>query len=146
MPRTVVFQSSLAGIITPAERPEEAKQDAVAWGASLTVNAGDMVAVKAADKLCYPYAVGGAGGLGVAVAISMYSFKTGTDGKPILNADSVTPDYLHIPNHTAPIWQRGTFELADFKIAGVAATEAEVRTAFGTDRIVTEPNGFLRII
>jgi len=147
MPRPVIFQTSLAQIFTPAERPEDANQDAVAWSASITVVGGDMIAQRTSTKLCERYAVAGGDGTGAAVGFAIYPFMTGADGKPIIGADTAVPSYLlGGGHHTAPIWQRGTFDLAEIRIGGVApATFAQVATAFGASRVVQEPNGFVRV-
>lgn len=58
---TLIEEWSQADILTPAQQPGDARPDAVAWGANLTVRAGQAVGIKTSDKKAYPY-----GGIGVA--------------------------------------------------------------------------------
>ena len=50
----------LTQICQPAQLPGDARQEAVRWGANLTITRGQAIGVKTADGLCYPFAAGSA--------------------------------------------------------------------------------------
>ena len=143
MPRTVIEQWDPSDILQPVQRPEDARQDAVAWGPNLTISAGDMIAVKTTDNLCYRYANGGANGLGTPKGFAMYSFKTDANGKVIYGGNS-TPDIRNGMNATSPIWIGGIFDPTELKLGGVAfANAAAVIAEWATVRALHQ--GFVSI-
>ena len=119
-------------ICQPAQKPGDARPNAVAWGANLSVSAGDVIAVKTADSLCYPAVVGGTGGLGVGVGFSMYTFQTDASGRVFFGSGGTNESWGNTPFTTAPIWESGTFFPAQLKISGSssAATVANLQTLF----------------
>jgi hypothetical protein len=142
--RTIIETFDMSAIVTPAQQPDRAAIDALQFNINLTVLAGDMIAIRTDNNLADRYAVGGANGTGVASYISKYSFKTDANGQ-VYFGDTNTPSLRQGPFSTAPCWKSGVFEPADVKIAGVAATAAQIDTAFGT-KTRKLANGFVDIM
>lgn len=145
MPLGPFTQFDPSDILVPAQRPEDARQDAIQFGPNLTFVKGDMIAISTVDKKAYRYAVGGANGLAVAKAIAMYSFRTDTNGMVYFGTEAPGYHPQVAPSHTAPGWLTGIFAPGDIKIAGVAATFSQVSTAFQT--LARElHNGFIKVL
>jgi hypothetical protein len=103
---------SQANILQPKQRPEDARQDAGAFGASLTLAKGTVVGKKTADNKLYAYASGNADGTQNPVGFLMYSIATDASGN-IYYGDSAVATEFNPPHETAAFWQSGIFDTAD---------------------------------
>jgi hypothetical protein len=121
---TTIEQFSLADILTPAQRPEDARQNAVIFGPNLTILKGTFLGKKTADQKMYAYVNGAGDGTQVPSAIAMYTFKTDANGLAYLG-DSTTVSTRNGPWTTMPVWESGVFDPNEL---GVAALVAEVDT------------------
>lgn len=120
MPRATIEVWDPDQILMPFERPGDARQDAVVWGANLTVTFGDVVGRKTADNLFYTVTAATLGNFKGATCLAMYSFKTDADGKVIYDAVATPSVRAGGRFHTSPIWMTGVFKQTDIKINGVA--------------------------
>lgn len=98
--------------LQPKQRPEDARQDAGAFGVSLTLVKGTLLGKKTSDGLLYAYLDSLTDGRNVAVGILMYTIKTDSSGR-IFFSDSTDMSELNPPHQTAPYWQSGIFDTAD---------------------------------
>lgn len=128
MPTTLITQA-LDGI-QPAQRPEDARQDAMRFAASLTINKGQSVSVTTATGLGGALVPGGSGGAQNFVGISIYSFTTDTSGNVLFNG--TTAGFLNAPKNVAPIWSCGTFDPADITTKATPVAQVDTYTAAGT--------------
>lgn len=101
-----------ANILQPKQRPEDARQDAGAFGASLTLAKGTVLGKKTADNKLYTYVDANVDGTGVAVGFLMISIITDASGN-IFYGDSAVANETNPPHETAPFWQSGIFDTAD---------------------------------
>ena len=135
-------------MVAPKMRPDKARQNAGAWGASLTFKAGDLIGQKTSDKLLYRHVAGAVTdgiGDGAAKGVAPADFVTDANGRAFWG-DSLTERNAG-PSQTVYYWESDmVWDVADLKIGGAATTEAAVRTAFGAARVITLPNGFLHIL
>lgn len=99
-------------MLQPKQRPEDARQDAGAFGVSLTLAKGTVIGKKTSDGLLYAYNDALTNGTNVAVGILMYTIKTDSSGR-IFFSDSTDASELNPPHQTAPYWQSGIFDTAD---------------------------------
>lgn len=127
---TQIETRSLAGQLMPFRNPGDARQNAVAWAPDLTVKAGDVIAQRTTDNLTTLYVAAGANGTGVGRGVSMYDFFTDANGK-VYFGENATPSRLNPPFSTAPIWEKGIFQVSDLKVGGAATTATALETAFG---------------
>ncbi len=121
---TTIEQFDPSRMITPAKQPGDARQDALVFGASLTIAKGTFIGIKTSDKKGYAYAHGNADGTQVPKAIAMYDFTTDSNGL-VYFASSAVASVRAGPWTTAPVWKSGIFEPNDLV---TAATVAEVDT------------------
>ena len=99
-------------ILQPKQRPEDARQDAGAFGVSLTLVKGTVLGKKTSDGLLYAYNDSLTSGVNVAVGILMYTIKTDSTGR-IFFGDSTDASEVNVPHQTAPYWQSGIFDTGD---------------------------------
>ena len=121
-------------ILTPVQEPGDARQDAVAFGPSLTIRAGQSVAIKTADKKAYAFASGGADGTESWKGFSMYGFRTDASGK-VYFGDTATASYRTVPESTAPIWKSGIFDPMDITTDATLVAQVDTFTPGGTIEI-----------
>lgn len=98
--------------LQPKQRPEDARQDAGAFGASLTLDKGTIIGKRTSDGLLYAYDDTATNGQEVAKGILMYTIKTNSSGH-VFFSDSTDATELNPPHQTAPYWQSGIFDTAD---------------------------------
>ena len=140
----LIHTTSLAGILQPAQEPGDARQDAVQWTPSITVSAGDIIAIHSGTKKAIRYVAGGANETGIGKGLAMYSFVTDANGLVFISG-STTASPINTGDLTSPIWKTGIFDVGDVKIGGVAAVLADIETAFG-DRGFVMHNGFYKLL
>lgn len=104
-----------ANMLTPAQRPEDARQDAVAFGPNLTILKGTAVAIKASDKKAYPLNANATGGANEVQTVAI----TGT-----LSAGTWSISLGGV--ETGPIAYNGN----------TAAIQSALDAAFGSSQIV----------
>lgn len=98
--------------LQPKQRPEDARQDAGAFGASLTLAKGTIIGKRTADGLLVAYLDTATNGAQTAVGILMYTIKTNSSGQ-VFFSDSTDASELNPPHQTAPYWQSGIFDTGD---------------------------------
>ena len=124
--------------LTPAQYPDEARTEALPFGPSLTVVAGQTIAVSTTTNKGAPYANAGANGTGTAKGLSVYDFTTDANGKVMLGGQAgQVVDANTALSDTAPIFIAGTFDPND-----LTNFDAAAQTAMG-GRVIG--NGFIRI-
>ena len=109
---TTLQTYAMTNQLQPKQRPEDARQDAGAFGVSLTLVKGTMLGRKTSDGLLYAYNDALTSGVNVCVGILMYTIKTDSNGL-IFFGDSTDASELNPPHQTAPYWQSGIFDTAD---------------------------------
>lgn len=97
--------------LQPALWPEEAKTDAVAFGANLTIAKGTVLAMDSADGKFYAYT--DAGSYAVALGLAMYDFVTDADGNCYINGAAAAASLQNPPLLTLPMFVRGVFNPDD---------------------------------
>lgn len=119
----------LSNMLQPVQDPEDARQDAMAFGANLTVLAGTAVAVKTSDKKTYPMVPGASDGTQNFVGFSMYSFVTDANGQAYLGTSiTASPNYRQSPWSTMAVWVSGIFDPQDVQTVGGIAAEVDTFT------------------
>jgi hypothetical protein len=113
---TTMFQLlstfTAADILQPAQRPEDARQDAGAFGASLTLVKGTVIGKKTSDNKLYAYTDANTDGTGVAVGILMIQIVTDSSGNVFYGTSSAASE-TNPPHETAPFWQSGIFDTSE---------------------------------
>lgn len=99
-------------MLQPKQRPEDARQDAGAFAASLTLAKGTVIAKRTSDGLLIAYNDSLTNGGEVAKGILMYTIKTNSSGQ-VFFSDSTDASELNPPHQTAPYWQSGIFDTGD---------------------------------
>lgn len=129
MPTTLeTFQLNM---LQPAQRPEDARQDAIKLGVSLTLTKGQALSIKTADGLGYALAPGSSDGTQTAIGLCMYDLKTDANGK-IFFSDSATATWRTSPWTVAPYWVKGIFDPADITTKATPVKQVDTYTAAGT--------------
>jgi hypothetical protein len=128
MPATLVTQALNA--VQPVQRPEDARQDAVRFKASITLAAGQAVGIKTSTGLAEALVPGASDGTQNFVGISMYDFTTDASGNPMFNG--TTSSWINSAQNTAPIWVSGIFDPADLKTKATPVAEVDTFTPGGT--------------
>jgi hypothetical protein len=128
---TLIETFSEADILQPVQAPGDARQDAVAWGPSLTVRAGAAVGIKTSDKLAYPYDADLTNGRELCVGFSMYAFTTDADGK-VYYAETAAAGVRGGPWNTSPIWKGGIFDPEDLFTDPSPVAQVDTFTPGGT--------------
>ena len=135
---TAVETFDLSQILQPAQQPQDARQDAAQWGANLTILKGTWVAQKTSDKKLYAYVQGATTGLGAAIGLSMYSFRTDANGQCFLGTSGATATIRQSPFQTLPYWKSGIFDPNEL----VSAADATVTTNLSIRTLI---NGMIQI-
>jgi hypothetical protein len=150
MPTTL--ETYALNMLQPMQRPEDARQDAMKFAASLTVSKGQAVSVTTATALGSPLVPGATDGTQNFVGFSMYDFMTDANGK-VFFADTTTATWRNTPWTTAPIWVKGIFDPADLKTKATPVAEVDTFTPGGTittgdvnKLTYTAPDGTVTII
>jgi len=123
----ITLETWQLNMLQPAQYPNDARQDAVKPGVSLTVVKGQALAIKTADSLAYPLATAASDGTQNAIGFSMYDFKTDSNGK-VYFADSTTASWRNSAWDTAPYWKTGIFDPTDLTTNASGNAVAEVDT------------------
>lgn len=129
MPTTI--ETYALNMLQPAQRPEDARQDAMRFAASLTVRKGQAVSVTTATGLGGVLVPGGSAGAQNFVGFSMYDFMTDASQNVFLS-DSTTAGWRNSPLPTAPIWVNGIFDPADLSTKATPVAQVDTYTAAGT--------------
>lgn len=125
---TALEQFDLSQILQPVQNPQDARQDAVKWGASLTIARGQAIAIKTSDHLAYAFNPSASDGTQNFAGFSMYTLKTDANNLVYFGGVSTTPSYRLGPYMTAPIWTKGTFNPQDVSTNATGTAVAEVDT------------------
>lgn len=113
--------------ITPVENPQDARARAVKFKSSTTIARGTIVAKLDADGKFEAYTGSGTAGLQTAAGICMYDIKTDSSGNIFFGNDT-TASTINIPFQTAPIWESGTFLIAE--LSGWSGNESDITSDF----------------
>ncbi len=125
MPTTL--ETFALNMLQPAQRPEDARQDAMRMAASLTISKGQALSVTTATGLGGLLVPGGSGGAQNFVAFSMYDALTDASGN-VFFADSSTPSWRNTPRQVLPIWVAGIFDPSDLKTKATPVAEVDTFT------------------
>lgn len=135
-------------MLTPAQYPNDARQDAAAFGASLTILAGQALGRKTSDNLLYPLNTAASDGTQTFVGFSMYDIQTDASKNVYyLNGGTAAANFRQLPFSTAAIWVSGIFDPQDLITSTAGAATAEVITVTPTNPTtgdiytVEAPNG-----
>jgi hypothetical protein len=118
-------------MLQPIQRPEDARQDACKFAASLTITKGQAIGVATATGLGQQLVPGASDGTQNFVGFSMYDFLTDANGK-VFFSDSTGATWRSTPWTTAPIWVKGIFDPADLKTKATPVAEVDTFTPGGT--------------
>lgn len=132
MPVTLIESWDQLMILTPVQNPNDARQEAVIWGASLTITAGMAIGMKTADRKAYPFASGASDGTQIFAGFAMYTGRTDANGLFYKGDTGSTPNYRVTPDRTSPIWQNGVFDPADVTTAATPTANIVTFTPGGT--------------
>lgn len=127
MPVTQIEVFDITQILSPMQRPEDARIDAVAWGANLTISKGQAAAVKTSDGLMYPLDTGATNGLQTFKGLAKYTFLTDANGR-VFYGPSTAASFRTGPGSTSPIYKSGIFNPQDLITAAPGTAVAEVDT------------------
>jgi hypothetical protein len=123
MPVTAI--TAALNMLQPVQRPEDARQDACKFKASITLIAGQSVGIKTSTGLAEAMVPGASDGTQNFVGFSMYDFTTDSSGKVLFNG--TTANWINSAN-TAPIWVTGIFDPADVKTKATPVAEVDTFT------------------
>jgi hypothetical protein len=98
--------------LQPKQRPEDARQDAGAFAANLTLVKGTVLGKRTSTGELEAYNDAHTTGVNVAVGILMYTIKTNATGQ-VFFSDSTDASLNNTPHQTAPYWQSGIFDTGD---------------------------------
>lgn len=126
---TTIETWDLSNILQPVQSPEDARQDAVRWGPSLTVLKGMAVGKKTADGLCYPMVPGASDGTQNFVGFAMFSFVTDASSN-VFQAVSIAAaaSYRLSAFTTTPIYTIGIFDPQDLTTKATPTGEVDTFT------------------
>lgn len=122
MPVTIVETYDESRILQPVQQPADARQDAVRFGASLTILRGTALGIKTADGLAYAMVPGATDGTQNFIGFCMYDIMTDASSS-VFYAASTTPNVRTGPWTTAPIWKSGIFNPVELQTKGSLAGE-----------------------
>lgn len=124
----------LTQYLQPAQRPGDARQDAVKWGPNLAIVKGQAVGIKSSDNNAYPMNVSATDGTQNFVGFSMYGFITDANSK-VFYGPSAVASVRTGPWSTSPIWTSIIVDPRDVVTgpASVTAAVAEVDTITPTN-------------
>jgi hypothetical protein len=128
---TQIEAFDLSQILQPAQRPEDARQDAIAFGASQTITKGVAIGIKTADKKGYIMVPGAGDGTQNFAGFNMYSIVTDATGL-VYQGTTAGPNVRLGPWTTSPIWVNGIFNPQDVQTKGTPAGEVDTFTPGGT--------------
>lgn len=117
----------LTQILSPIQRPEDARMDAVVWGANLTITKGQAGGIKTSDQKMYPLNVAATDGTQLFKGFAKMSFKTDANGM-VFYGPSTTPSFRTGPWSTSAIYKSGIFDPMDLQTAATGTPVAEVDT------------------
>ena len=122
--------------LQPAQRPQDARQNAGVFGPNLTIAKGQALGKKTADSKLYPYASANVDGTQTCVGYSIYPFVTDATGQSYIGG-STTPGWNNPPMTTMPYYDMGCFDPAD--LVGHDAN------ALANLKGRVEPSGFISV-
>lgn len=122
----------LTQILSPIQRPHDARIDAGRFGASLTITKGQAVAIKTSDGLFYPLDRGASNGLQTFKGFAKYSFLTDASSN-VYYGPSAAPSFRTGPWSTSPVYTSGVFDPVDLTTAAAGTAVAEVDTVTATN-------------
>ena len=128
---TTIETFDMSQILQPAQRPEDARQDACLMAASQTVVKGTAIGIKTSDQKGYIMVPGASDGTQNFVGFSMYSFVTDANGLAYLGG-AAGPNVRLGPWTTMPIWVAGIFNPQEVQTKGTPAGAIITLTPTGT--------------
>lgn len=129
MPTTL--QTYALNMLQPMQRPEDARQDALRFAASLTITKGQAIGVKTSTGLAQQLVPGATDGTQNFVGFSMYDFLTDAS-QNVFYSDSTTAAWFNTGLQVAPVWIAGIFDPADLKTKATPVAQVDTYTAAGT--------------
>lgn len=128
MPATLI--TAALNMLQPAQRPEDARQDACKFKASITMTKGQAIGIKTSTGLAEALVPGATDGTQNTVGFNMYDFTTDSSGKVLFNG--ATANWLNSAWNTAPFWSAGIFDPADLTTKATPVAQVDTYTAAGT--------------
>jgi hypothetical protein len=128
MPSTLI--TAALDALQPIQRPEDARQDALRFAASLTVAKGQAIGIRTSTGLAEPLVPGATNGTQNFVGFSMYAFTTDGSGNVLYNGSTV--GWLNTNHATSPVWIAGIFDPADLTTKATPVAEVDTFTPGGT--------------
>lgn len=128
MPTTLITQA--LNMVQPVQCPQDARQDAVRFKASITMTAGQSFGIKTSTGLAEALVPGASDGTQNFCGIVMYDFTTDSSGNAMFNG--TTANWTNTAHALVPVWVCGIFDPADLKTKATPVAQVDTYTAAGT--------------